>query len=309
MLFWPRGRRFPGSLSMGKWTFALSCEAVVWRPHSLEVTVHGVHGTCSISVLEIPQFILFQPPQVAAGVGCSGEAQVSSGAAVRAVWVKGCFQAVKACFVLKKCSWNNGLQLFLQYQILDLFLNPWEIFCFSCLHLYGRWNQTLLILLMAHCSLGLREHFRVEILWLESLSPAETNPFSEAAVKTNFRAFLKCHFFSYCRNVSSAFILPFPESVPTHWFKEQQFQHLNSWLQEFPSITANPVLLLLGFFVCSNFLPTPDGWLEVLAGLWLSTKVICFSKGKEIPWRCWLSASERTNHRWECHKPTWNRKG
>lgn len=105
------------------------------------------------------------------------------------------------------------------------------------------------------------------------------------------------------------FILPFPESVPTHWFKEQQFQHLNSWLQEFPSITANPVLLLLGFFVCSNFLPTPDGWLEVLAGLWLSTKVICFSKGREIPWTCWLSASERTNHRWECHKPTWNGKG
>lgn len=93
--------------------------------------------------------------------------------------------------------------MFLQYQILGLFLNPWEIFCFSCLHLYGRWNQRLLVLLMAHCSLGLREHFRVEILWLESLSPAETNPFSEAAVKTNFRAFLKCHFFSYCRNVSS----------------------------------------------------------------------------------------------------------
>lgn len=122
----------------------------------------------------------------------------------------------------------------------------------------------------------------LEILWLrvqpESLSPAETNPFLEVAVRTNLEAFLKCHFFSYCRNLSSAFILLFPESVPTHWFKEKQFQRLNSWVQEFPSITANPVPLLLVFSVCSNFLLPPDGWLEVLAGLWLTTKLICFSK-------------------------------
>lgn len=223
MLFQPSSRRFAGNLSMGKWALALCCEAVVWRPHSLEITVHGVDGKCSISMLELCQFILFQPPQVAAGMGYSGKVQVSSGAAVRAVWVKGCFQEVKVCFVLKECSWNNGLQLFHQYQILSLFLDPWEIFWFSCICMEGR---------IKYCSswwhivqLGWESISGLEILWLwvqlESLSPAETNPFLEVAVKTNFRAFLKCNFFSYCRNVSSAFILPFPESIPTHWFKEK----------------------------------------------------------------------------------------
>lgn len=47
----------------------------------------------------------FHPPAAIPGGcsdgGCSGKAQVSSGVAVRAVRVKGRFQA---CFVLKECS-------------------------------------------------------------------------------------------------------------------------------------------------------------------------------------------------------------
>lgn len=137
----------------------------------------------------------------------------------------------------------------------------------------------------------------LKTLWLqvqlESLSPAEANPFLEVAVKTNLGAFLKCHFFSYCRNVSSAFILPFSESMPTHWFKEKQLQNLNSWLQEFPSITANPVLLLLGFlYVATSSSPRwvtgGFGWVVVVH------KSNLFFKRKINTLKMLVQCSERT---------------
>lgn len=81
-------------------------------------------------------FILFQPSCVAAmSGGCSGKVQVSSGFMVatdqcRAMRVKGNFQAIKSCFILKQCSWNNVLQP----DLMHWFLNPWKNFRFCCTH-------------------------------------------------------------------------------------------------------------------------------------------------------------------------------